>query len=140
MKQAILTFEKCRVLLKEVSAKEAALLVLPSPETIISGYSCKPIGKLSELTEEQLTEIVDTHINSKGKGYRHYWKDNGFVPRGFNAIHKSAKQSFLSKLEAEGSTTYETPKVLSDSENSLSAEELERNFQPSRTWVFTIKQ
>lgn len=56
----------------------------------------KIIGWSDSLTEEQAKGLVE----KDQRGYKHYWKDNGFVPRGFNHRYKAALESFRSFLTA----------------------------------------
>lgn len=58
----------------------------------------KLLGQFSQITEDQWKEIVESDY----RGYKHYWKDNGFVPRGFNHRYKTATESGLSLLRAHG--------------------------------------
>jgi hypothetical protein len=128
MKQAVLTFEKKRVLLVELP--EGAYGVCQThiyhgvdPITFhIEGEGDKcyhfkvdgfvdVIGKLSELTEEQARDIVENwerHFPEQHTVYRNYEK-----PVEYDAIKRSSEQkwdepfgkaveSFLSKIKAEG--------------------------------------
>ncbi|SMC45981.1 hypothetical protein [Pedobacter africanus] len=55
------------------------------------------LGLNTGLTEEQCRLVVP----KDRRGYKHYWRDNGFVPRGFNARYKSALESMQSLLRRE---------------------------------------
>lgn len=64
--------------------------------TIELPFVCHYIAESTDLTEERCTDIVDR----KNWGYRHYWNDNGFVPRGFNHVYRHAKESFASLMQS----------------------------------------
>jgi len=89
MKQAILTFEKAEILLVELpeGVREQAV------SSFVEG-AAELIGKLSELTEEQFSEICDDNG-------AFCWDNYKGVPDNRYTCH-SARESFLSKLHAEG--------------------------------------
>ena len=54
-------------------------------------------------TIRECTEYYAAGIVEKDKrGYKHYWPDKGFVPRGFNARHETAYDSLYSLLNSKG--------------------------------------
>lgn len=67
-----------------------------------------PFGKWQYLfcslnaTEEQVAGLVEIHLDGKlRRGYKHYInRTTGFIPRGFNAIHVTALESFQTLLQS----------------------------------------
>src|SRR5574342_908450 len=155
MKQAILTFEKCKVVLIESDKGSKDVFRMKDPPKRM-----KYIGKLSELTEEEAREIVDSWLRyfpEQHTVYRNYEK-----PTEYDAVKGSSEQkwdepfgkaveSFLSKLRVEGccmenpAGTYEEACRSYDA-NSHAYEKSQFDlgesltFSPDKTWVFTIKQ
>lgn len=129
MKQAILTFETCQIMLVElqndqkwfignntlnqwfirISDRHGADIERIPAQTLLNRP--KYLGNLSELTEEQARDIVDgwqRHFPEQHTVYRNYEK-----PTEYDAIKRSSEQkwgepfgkaveSFLSKLKIEG--------------------------------------
>ena len=82
--------------------KDARYLQFTVPSIWLPPGNWQLLGRASEITEEQSKEIVEVHVNSNGKGFKHYWQNRGFVPRGFNSIHKTALSSFRSWCTLHG--------------------------------------
>lgn len=101
MKQAILTFDKCQILLVE-GDKELLKIISKSHLVTFGETTGRYIGKLSELTEEVFAEIVDKFFD----GYIDY-ESNDVSSMG---PYIEAEGSFLSKLRAEGYYT-EMPEI-----------------------------
>lgn len=117
MKQAILTFEKAKIIVIELPddldrfimaygncigwLDKEGMCCTEQPLGEDSEESLEYIGKLSEVTEEQFTEIVDKDRS----GYKDYDEDGIFSIYPFIG----AKGSFLSKLRAEGFRTENEP-------------------------------
>lgn len=49
-------------------------------------------------TEEDARKVVE----KDNRGYKYYWDDKGFVPRGFNSRYKTALESLHSLLRSKG--------------------------------------
>lgn len=162
MKQAILTFDKCQILVVELpegayGVGQQHIYHGEDPITYhIEGHGDRNygfkfpgfvelMGKLSELTEDQAIDFVDKVMS--GQHYQNY-----SFKSGVDRWVKTAKESFLSKLRADGYYT-ENPAgpidecVISAPGSGPYEYEMamwnmgeEKTFQPSLTWVFTIKQ
>ncbi|MGN6417775.1 MAG: hypothetical protein ACTHMC_09805 [Pseudobacter sp.] len=176
MKQAILTFEKCRVLLVELpkgayGVGQQHIYHGENPITYhMEGEGDKNygfyfpgfvhlIGKLSELTEEQAREIVDSwkryfpETHSVYRNYEYpieYDHVKGMEQRWSLPFGKSV-ESFLSKLRADGYHTENPAGTYEECCPSLdvNSHAYERSqfdlgdsltFSPDKTWVFTVKQ
>jgi len=170
LKQAILSFSKCKVLLVELPegatvqdsgcgavlywnkeyTREKGDSAAFYPFGIGSGKRLHLLGKLSELTEEQfagIVEIMDTILNeddTESFFYRDYRTEDPDLGQ------FSARQSFLSKMQAEGYYTDNPAGSYEECVRSLPGggcfayEESQfslgeaRTFPPDQTYVFII--
>ena len=120
MKQAVLTFEKCQVVLIESDRGSKDVFRMKDPPKRM-----KLIGKLSELTEEQAKEIV----SKRGDWYANYPEERLLKPGGYVPYVYTAIRSFYTMLKANGW----------DTEVSKGAKDELNTFCSDKTWVFTIK-
>lgn len=173
MKQAILTFEKAKILVIELPEDldrfimaygncigwldKEGMCCTEQPLGEDSDESLELIGKLSELTEDQAREIVDSwqrYFPEQHTVYRNYEYPieydhiKGMEQRWSHPFGKSV-ESFLSKLRADGCQTENVPEpdkcgcygpcgLKCDYADWQEAND--RTFYPDKTWVFTIKQ
>lgn len=64
--------------------------------TLLPQGNWQPLGFTKEVGEEVAKEVV----GRDKRGFKYYWKDNGFVPRGFNSVFETALEAFHSLLQA----------------------------------------
>lgn len=164
MKQAILSFGKAAVLLvcvpdkyrcayKTLNENDNWIVVFKEdPDSdgleIVNFHHEEPklLGKLSELTEEQCKDIVDCY----GIGCFHNYKTESQYDE---LLHTTARESFFSKLKADGYFTinpYAKTKMSFSGFNAAEKEQVKelfkkrkesgdaRTFPPDQTYVFII--
>lgn len=66
-------------------------VILPPGEFKIVVFNTKTA------TEEDARKVVE----EDKRGFKHYWNDKGFVPRGFNSRYKTALESLHSLLRSK---------------------------------------
>lgn len=103
MKQAILHFHSGDYLLVELPKWVTEITYGGRTKVHFDGvYVDKLIGKLSEVTEEQFARIVQVISNGRISGKPQYRKYNDKTLIPANMWVRSARDSFYSKMEAEG--------------------------------------
>lgn len=162
MKQAILSFGKADVLLRVPDPDQAWVIENMHPNIMTSdGRDWEYLGKLSELTEEHFAEIVDcwqryfpaTHTVYCNYNYPvEYDAIKGKEQRWSHPFGK-ARESFVSKMEAEGYYTKnpyaetrlsfsrcsaKDKRVFTDLVKQRRENAEARTFPPDQTYVFII--